>query len=168
MPTTTWPAHPGRSIGTVPLGQHQHEVGSLGRLERSLRIVQAGVDTSGVGQRLRVGDCRRGSLEETGIQEPPAYPRVLADGIGELRHVSTGRLTHLGRPVDEPDLGGQKRVCRHFDHGTCTSTRTRCGVTAGRAMQHVALNAGNRGEIRLADRESPELELRLQMFVRLV
>ncbi len=35
-------------------------------------------------------------------------------------------------------------------------------------MQHVALNAGNRGEIRLADRESPELELRLQMFVRLV
>ncbi len=39
------------------------------------------MDTSGVGQRLRVGDCRRGSLEETGIQEPPADPRVLADGI---------------------------------------------------------------------------------------
>ena len=46
------------------------------------------------------------------VQEPPADPRVVADGVGERRDIRTGRIGDLGHRVDEADLRGEERVRR--------------------------------------------------------
>src|SRR3954468_8196250 len=52
---------------------------------------------------------------EAGIEESPADPCVVTDGVGELDNVSPSSFTNLGHRVDKRDFRGQKRVRRHLD-----------------------------------------------------
>ena len=52
---------------------------------------------------------------EPGVEELPADPPVVAQGVGQQGDVAAGRLAHLGHGVDEADLGGQERVGRDLD-----------------------------------------------------
>ncbi len=68
-----------------------------------------------LGTRLERADVLRQTAAaeaDPGIQELPSDPRVIADRIGERRHVRAGHLGDLGHRVDERDLRREERVRR--------------------------------------------------------
>jgi len=52
---------------------------------------------------------------ESGIEELPPDPLVVADRVGQQGHVPAGRLAHLSHRIDEADLGRQERVRGDLD-----------------------------------------------------
>ena len=96
------------------------ELGALARVDRLDRLDQLGQDTDlqllgANGQRPDVLRQAAAAETESGVQELPTDPLVVAEGIGQQHHVAPGGLAHLGHRVDEADLGGQERVRRGLD-----------------------------------------------------
>ena len=55
-----------------------------------------------------------------GIEESTANAVIVSDGIRELGHIGSGHIGNLCHRVDERNLGGKKRVRRHFYQlGSC-------------------------------------------------
>ena len=67
------------------------------------------------GQRPDVLRQAAAAETESGVEELPTDPLVVAEGIGQQHHVAAGGLAHLRHRVDEADLGGQERVRRGLD-----------------------------------------------------